>query len=294
MKILFVLNSGSGSNKTDWVSIIQDYFKGKEYCIDIFYLPRDCPPDAIKRKISEFQPERAIAVGGDGTVKLLATCLLDTDIILGVLPAGSANGMAKELKIPLDPKQAVDMVINGRIQQISLIKVNEHYCIHLSDIGFNAFMVKKFETGDSRGFWGYLKASWKAIWENPVMQLNINTDGKSIKRSAAMVVLANATSYGTGALINPEGKLNDGYFELIIVKKISVREIFKMKVSHLPFDKDKKEVLNISSLDINTSGKVHFQVDGEYLGEVSDIHAGIIPNALRMLGSHDPIKSLQK
>jgi diacylglycerol kinase (ATP) len=293
MKILFIINHESGGIKKDWPLIIGEYFKDSEHNIEQFHLPKDCSTKSIKEKILEFKPERVIAVGGDGTVKLVATCLLGSNLVLGILPAGSANGLAKELKIPEDANQAIDLVVAGEIQLIHMIRINDNYCIHLSDIGFNAFMVKKFEKDKGRGFWGYLKASWKAIRHNPVMQLEIKTDSGILNEAAEMVVLANATRYGTGALINPNGKLNDEFFEIIIVRKISFSEIFKMIVSHMPYDTKKTEVLQISSVKIHAKRSVHFQVDGEYLNKVCDIHAAIIPRALYVIGSIDPINALK-
>ncbi len=293
MKILFIINPGSGSVKRNWRLIIEDHFKGSEHLIELFHMPKNCTADTIRQKVNDFNPEKVVAVGGDGTVKLVATCLLHSDIILGILPAGSANGLAKELKIPEGPSQALDLVLGGEIERIHLLRINDHYCIHLSDIGFNAFMVRKFETGKKRGHLGYLKASWKAIWENPVMQLEIKTDTGMKDMSAAMVVLANATKYGTGAQINPNGKLNDDLFEIIIVRKISIAEIFKMIVSHLPYDTTKTEVIQTSSVNIHSKRSVHFQVDGEYLNKVSDIHAVIVPNALRIIKSGEGVEAIQ-
>jgi diacylglycerol kinase family enzyme len=155
----------------------------------------------------------------DGTVKLVAQCLQQTNIPLGILPAGSANGMAKELEIPENADKALEIVINGAIKKIHLIKINDQLCIHLSDIGFNAFIVKKFDTGKSRGMWGYIKASLKVLWNKPMMLVEIHTDKTFVKRNAAMVVVANATKYGTGALINPHGKLDDNVFEVVVIKK---------------------------------------------------------------------------
>jgi diacylglycerol kinase (ATP) len=292
MKILFIINPASGNDKRDWPSLITEHFKDGEYSVELYHLQKDCSPESIMQKINEYVPQRVVAVGGDGTVKLVATCLVHSTLALGILPAGSANGMAKELKIPDDPTQAMDLVKFGETELIHLINVNDHYCIHLSDIGFNAYMVKKFETGRRRGHLGYLKAAWKAIWSNPRMQLKVQTDAGVVMRSAAMVVIANATKYGTSALINPNGKLNDDLFEIVIVRKISFLEIFKMLISHMPFDTTKTEVIQTSSVAIHSKRRVHFQVDGEYLNKVSDIHADIIPNALHIIRSGDPIKTM--
>jgi diacylglycerol kinase family enzyme len=142
LKLLFIINPGSGDNEKDWPSIIQNYFKSSTHTIELFDLPNPCSPQKIKQKIEEYKPGRVVAVGGDGTVKLVAQCLQQTSIPLGILPGGSANGMANELEMPDNADKALDIVINGRTKKIHLIRINDQLCIHLSDIGFNAFIVK--------------------------------------------------------------------------------------------------------------------------------------------------------
>ena len=70
MKILFIINPGSGNTKNNWNSLLEEYFKGSIHRIELFYLPKNCSTESIKWKINEFEPERVIAVGGDGPVQL--------------------------------------------------------------------------------------------------------------------------------------------------------------------------------------------------------------------------------
>ncbi len=283
LKLLFIINPVSGKNKTDWSLLIREHFKELPHIIELFDLPADCNIDAIKKEIKKFQPDRVVAVGGDGTVKLVAESLLKSSIPLGILPAGSANGLTKELGIPQDPAAAIDACITGVPKKIHLVQVNDDICIHLSDIGFNAFVVKKFETGNGRGMWGYVKAAWKVLWQQPHMEVEMQIDGESVKRSVAMLVIANATRYGSGAMINPEGKLDDELFEVIAVKRVSAAEIFKMMVTHKPYDPEKTEVFQAGKLQVRSKRKVHFQVDGEYLGKINDIKASILLDALDVI-----------
>ncbi len=283
LKMLFIINPGSGNNPTDWPTLITDHFKGHSHILKIYQLDDKCTTDMIKATMEQFKPDRIIAVGGDGTVKLVAAMLVNTGIPLGILPAGSANGMAKELGIPTEAVAALDTAVGGSTVCIHLVKINDELCIHLADIGFNAFVIKKFETEASRGMWGYIKAAWKVLWEQPRMQVDIKVNGKLIKRSAAMVVIANATKYGSGALINPDGNLQDDVFEVIVVKKISLAELYKMMVTHLSYNPAKTEVYQTSSLTIASRVKAHFQVDGEYLGKVTHLDARILPAAINMI-----------
>lgn len=283
MKFLFIINPSAGTGKTNWEIAIRDYFAASPHQIHLFKLPYPCQPGQVKQAVEQYQPDRVIAVGGDGTLKLVVESTIDMKVPIGILPGGSANGMAKEIGIATDPQKALDIITSGTVKQIDLIRINDQVCIHLSDIGFNAFVVKTFETFEARGMWGYIKAAWKVLWRNRRMQVSISLDNEFIRRDAAMVVLANASKYGTGAVVNPEGELDDGLFEVVIMKRMALSEIIKMMITHKPYDPKKVELFHTTSLQIASKHKVHFQVDGEYLGKINNVEAGITPGALRII-----------
>jgi len=283
LKRFFIVNAGSGNNTTDWPAVITDYFKPLLHTIELYILSKNSSVKTIKEKIKVFSPHQVIAVGGDGTIKLAAECILGTKIALGILPAGSANGLAKELGISDKPTSALDVLVKGHLKKIHVTTINGELCIHLSDIGLNAYAMKKFESLPVRGMWGYLMASIKVLWQNPQMEVEMKIDNKSIKVNASMIVIANATSYGTGAVINPIGQLDDEVFEVIAIKKISPREIFKMVFTQEPYDSEKIEIFQTDALLIHSRKKVHFQIDGEYLGKVREVKAILIPDALEVI-----------
>lgn len=283
LKILFIVNPGSGSDDTDWKQLIETYFQNSSHQVSFFMLQRDTDCKEITDLVKQNEPDRLVTVGGDGTVKIGAQAVMHSQIPLGIIPAGSANGLSKELNIPADLTKALDVIVAGEQMQIHLTMVNDEICIHLSDIGFNAFVIKRFETGAHRGMWGYVKAAWKVLWQQPLMTLDLKIDDKPIRMQAAMIVIANATKYGTGAHINPDGKLDDDCFEIVVVRKVSFSEIFKMIVTHMPFDETKTKVFQVKSVEINSKRKAHFQVDGEYLGKVNTVKATLVPAALRVI-----------
>jgi YegS/Rv2252/BmrU family lipid kinase len=283
LKILFVINAASGNNSTDWTSEITKYFAATSYTIDFYHLTNNCNISTIKQQIKAFSPYCVVAVGGDGTIKLVAECLMKTKIFLGILPAGSANGLAKELGISDIPTKALNILTQGYSKKIHITAINEQLCIHLSDIGLNAYAMKEFENQPMRGWWGYLLAALKVLWQNPLMEITIKIDEKSVKMKAEMIVIANATKYGNGVVINPIGKLDDKFFEVIVIKKISFYEIFKMISSYSSYNKDKTEIFQTNALSMKSRRKVHFQIDGEYLGKVKEVNATIVPNALQVI-----------
>ena len=98
-----------------------------------------------------------------------------------------------------------------------------------------------------------------------------------------MIVIANATKYGTGAVINPDGKIDDGKFELVVVRKISLVEFFKMFISGKPFNPQKVEIFQTTHAEITIKKAIHFQIDGEYKGKRNEAQAVIIPSALNVI-----------
>src|SRR5215213_5917442 len=99
LKILFAVNpSSGGKSRINWESTIREYFRDLPHTIEIFMLSGENDPESLKNWIEQFKPDRVVAVGGDGTVQMVAKQLLGSGTPLGILPAGSANGMARELQ----------------------------------------------------------------------------------------------------------------------------------------------------------------------------------------------------
>lgn len=285
VKYLFVVNPGSGTNSADsWNDVISEFFKESGEAFEIYVLPDKIDTEQIKSHIKKFRPENVIAVGGDGTITLLANILAGTDTPLGILPGGSANGMAKELGIPLPPPEALKIIAEGIVKRFDLIKINNNgYCLHLSDIGLNAHLIKFFDEGKLRGKWGYGRVILKTLWHKHKMQVIVKTKDTEVRRNAFMVAMANATMYGTGAVINPEGKLDDGLFEVIIVRRLAFGALLKMLFKPGMFDPKKIEIIPCTSVEITTTKRMHFQVDGEYMGRVRFVKAVINPGAVKII-----------
>ncbi len=274
-----------GKEKNDWERDIRNYFRNSPHVMEFYLLTGKGDKTSVQHYIDTIKPDRVVAVGGDGTVKMLANILKETPVPLAILPAGSANGMAKELNIPLAVEQALEIAINGESRKIDVIRINEEeICIHLSDLGLNAMVVKYFEQSKKRGMWGYGKAVFRVLWEKQKMKVTLKMDNEpEIKRYAYMVVLANARKYGTGANINPEGDVTDGQFEVVVVRKINVLEVMKAIFTDKSFHPRRIEVFSTKNLRIRVHKKAYFQIDGEYLGKATEVSARILPGLLNVM-----------
>ncbi|MDB5241681.1 MAG: diacylglycerol kinase [Spirosoma sp.] len=285
MTFLFVINPVSGGKgKTDWTIGINNYFADLPHAVELLYLDGKTDTETLPRAIADLKPDRVVAVGGDGTLKIVAEQLLGTGVPLGVLPAGSANGMARELAIPGDIEGSLDVVVNGEPKPVDIISINDdEMCLHLSDIGLNAQVVKHYEQNNWRGMFGYLRSVLKTLRRRRQLRVEIDTGQECIQRVALMIVLANARMYGTGAVINPDGDLSDGRFEVVIFRRLTFWGLLKLFWHYRPFDPRNIEIFSATSVNIETQRRAYFQIDGEYRGRVNKLTARIRPGVITML-----------
>lgn len=284
-KILFVVNPiAGGKEKQDWETAIREFYKDSD-CISEFFIQTGKQDDvSVRHHIGTMQPDIVAAVGGDGTVKMVAEVIKNTPVKLGIIPAGSANGLAKELGIPTSINEAIEVIMMGRGKKMDAIEINgKELCFHLSDIGLNAFLVKQFQKSKRRGFWGYGRFLLQMLWNKRKFRVVIKTDEGTTKRYAYMVVLANAEKYGTGAVINPEGSVADGKFEVVIVRKLHLFEIFKAFTARKSFHPERIEVIRTGKMAMQVHRKAPFQIDGEYIGKVDFVEATIKPGIVTVM-----------
>ena len=284
-KILFVVNPiAGGKEKKDWETAIREFFKDSTYSIEFFIQTGQNDKPSIQHHIERIKPDKVVAIGGDGTVKIVAEIVKETTMVLGIIPAGSANGLAKELGIPVDVNEAIKILLDGRQGKLDAIKINEEdLCFHLSDVGLNALLVKYFEASNTRGMWGYARSLFKMLWNKRKMRVAIQTDDKLVKRKAYMVALANAEMYGTGAVINPHGDVADGKFEVVVVRKIHVIEVIKAVTARKNFNPKRIEVFQTKNVELTFQQKAPFQVDGEYRGRIASLKARILPGIVNVM-----------
>lgn len=287
-KILFVINPVAGGKvKHDWEVAIREFFKEVPGAIEFFLLTGSNDATSVKFYMEKIQPEVVVAIGGDGTVKMLATLLVGSNIKLGIIPAGSANGLATELNIPLHVQEAIEIILKGRCVPLDAICINKKdICLHLSDAGLNALLVKYFDQYKGRGMWGYARSLMKMFWQKKKFKVAIKTEENNYSRQAYMVVLANAEKYGTGAVINPEGSVADGKFEIVVVRKIHLVEIWKAIMARKNFDPKRIEIIKAKNVTLHFSRKSPFQIDGEYMGRIKSLQAEIIPAAVKVMLPH--------
>lgn len=280
--VLLVVNPISGSiDKAELAREVKKQVLAINASLSIFRTTGKDDKANLSKTIKELKPCRILAAGGDGTIKLAAEALKGHKIPLGILPAGSANGLAKNLFLPVTLSAQIRVALENNYIEMDIITIDDEYCLHMSDFGLNAELIKEYQESKIRGKFGYLLQSIPTLVNSDYpFQFKIEANGKTIEKEAILLGIANARSYGTGATVNPKGKMDDGVFELLIFKNFDVVEILKTLRNEVNPDPDFLETISTNSAHISCSSPVAFQVDGEFLGNKTDIKVGIIPNSL--------------
>ncbi|HZJ35579.1 MAG TPA: diacylglycerol kinase family protein [Gillisia sp.] len=276
-QILMVVNPISGGiDKSKLIEAVKAEMNIRNYSLEIYKTSDDNDQAAIEKMIFKFQPERILVAGGDGTIQLVAEVLKNHDIPIGILPAGSSNGLALNLNLPVNLNEQLKVALGDTFFKMDTLQINNRTCLHIADLGINAELIRNLQTSNIRGKLGYILHSIPTLMrcEYP-FEFEIEANGKQFIQKGVLLAIANARKFGTGANINPSGKLNDGYFELILFKTLNFVEIFKTLNDQIILDPEFAEIISTNNALINCKTPVSFQIDGEYVGEISKVVAAI-------------------
>lgn len=164
--------------------------------------------------------ELVIAWGGDGTVNEVASALVETGMRLAIIPAGSGNGLARDLRIPSAAAAALEQARAGRVRAIDAGQVDGRWFFSIAGIGFDARVAELFdsESGPRRGMRAYARLTARELVRYRARDYRI--DGRTVRR-AFLVTFANASQFGNGARIAPDAQLDDGLLDLVVVEERS-------------------------------------------------------------------------
>ena len=282
--ILLVVNPISGDVDKSELIDTTTFFAAKENCNLFTYVTSgDSDIMKIRALYQKHKPERIIIAGGDGTIKMVAEATESYDVIFGILPAGSSNGLAVVLDLIKTLEENLEIAFNNDYVELDTIVINDQKCLHLSDLGLNAELVKNYEKSNTRGKWGYfLQIVNTLVDSDDPFKAVITTDGKIIECEARMIVIANSQKYGTGIVINPEGVMYDGKFELVILKNLDLLIFAEIIMGNMPLNKEDIEIVSVNKATIKTTVPVSFQIDGEYCGKETELKISISPHKIKV------------
>ena len=236
----------------------------------------------LKNAVANLNVDGVIAVGGDGIVHLAIQILAKTSIPLLLIPAGTGNDFARVLQLNLkDPLENLRRMKKDPTD-IDLGLVDGRYFAEILSTGFDSMVNERANRIRFNGRWKYNLAM---LLELPIFEPReyiFEIDGHSFKTRAMLIAIANGCSYGGGMKVCPDARIDDGMFDIMILRPVSKYEFLKVfpkvyKGTHI--NHPKIEILQGKKVTI-TADAISY-ADGERIGELP-LNAKIEPRALKV------------
>ncbi len=234
-----------------------------------------------------------VAVGGDGTVnEILNGCPLG--LAIGMIPSGTANVLAKELRLPRSATGLAGVLADGREIPWDLMvdRVSGRKILLFASAGYDAHVVHVFHaarTGAIR-MWQYILWGLKSILDFEAPRIEVELDGRTIARDASWVLVSNVAAYGGPLVFTPDAQPDDGRLEVMVLRGGGRRDVVRMfwraivgwllgidlRLGGLSFHQARR-------VRLSSPGRVPVQVDGDPSGHLP-VDLELVPGGARVLG----------
>lgn len=286
-EIAFIVNPISGGkSKKDIPRLIDERLDATKFSPEIYFTEGRGHGAGIAKELLNKGITKLVAVGGDGTVNEVASTLVHTEGVLGIIPAGSGNGLARHLKIPMDPAKAIDILNKGYSIKMDTGYMNEIPFFCTSGLGFDAYVGKLFALNLKRGFNTYVKTSVYEFFHYKSHNYKLIFPDKVIELNAFLITIGNIAQYGNNAFICPYADVQDGLLDISVITPFP--KFFALDMGRRLFNRtiDKSrytKVFTTSELKIKRkeSGPVH--IDGEPFEMGEELLLRISPASLNVI-----------
>ena len=289
MKVRAILNPRAGvAAQRAREAVEQGRPSWRDYAV---YLTRE-PGHAteLAREAVAAGADVVLAVGGDGTVNEVARGLIGSAAALGIVPVGSGNGLARALRVPLQPGAALRALESGSRRRMDVGSLNGRHFLNLAGIGFDAVVGQAFHErgrkGGRRGIFGYVLLSLRELRAYRAPRLVVEAGTERLDLTAFVVTFANGPQYGSGAVINPGGKLDDGKLEVVVFESgplwrtmVAAPRLFLGGIERTPGYR--RLVGPVATVTAAAPAAVH--CDGDPVDAASRLEVHLLPRALEIL-----------
>jgi YegS/Rv2252/BmrU family lipid kinase len=228
-----------------------------------------------------------VAWGGDGTINEVGSAVAFGQTPLGIVPAGSGNGLASDLRVSRRPDRALVEAFGAVPRAIDAGELGGRLFFATAGVGFDAHIASCFDRDivGRRGFTTYLRISTRELLAYRPSTFRVCQDTGTCERRALLVTFANASQFGNGARIAPGARLDDGVLDLVVFEEVSrlrtlcaVPRLFTGRVTGLRG----WSIEQIERAAIESDRPMRFHVDGEPVDGGTRLEARVHPGALKV------------
>lgn len=286
-KIVFIINPISGGKSKIFIpALIDKYLNHNKFDANIVFSERVGHAFILAKEALAQNADVVTSVGGDGTINEVAAAMVFSGKIMGIVPCGSGNGLARTLKIPLNHIKAIEHINKLETVLIDSGVLNDKKFFNMAGLGFDAHISALFAKDKTRGLKGYVKSTFTQITKYKPENYQLEIDGKIIEQQAFMLSIANSSQYGNNVHISPTALVNDGLLDICLVKSfplysfpnLGLRMLLKtiQHSNYVTIIKAKK-----AKIIREKAGPVH--LDGEPLFMAKEIAVSINPLSLKLI-----------
>ena len=265
---------GRGAARKVWAGVLDACDLGGD--IEVCVTERAGQGTEIARAAAREGLERVVAVGGDGTVNEVANGLFGTDTALAVVPAGTGNDWVRTIGVPRDPVAALEVALNGRLAVTDVGEaVGHRYFVNVAGVGFDAEVARCI--GEAGGLLAKLGPTPRYI--SSVLKTFFGYRGGDVaatvdraeRRLDKMFLMAVAVGrfYGSGMMIAPDAKIDDGLFDLVWGCDVRMHElpvIMKRIFTGAHLSHPKIDCAQCREITLVSSAPLPFHLDGDVAG----------------------------
>jgi len=287
INILFIINPISGGRgKLRIPDFINQYLDKEKFNANFVFSEYVGHAGELADEAATKNFDVIVAAGGDGTINEVATEVLKHHKILGVLPLGSGNGLARFLKIPKNLRHAIGLINNFKTDSIDTAEFNNKCFFNLAGMGFDAHLSAVFSKDKKRGLSGYVKLGFKEVFNYKPQTYQLEIDGTTYTRKAFAISIANSSQYGNDVFIAPNASVKDGLLDVCIIKPFPIIKLPVLGYVMLRGTAESSEMIEIIKgkhikITREKAGAVH--VDGEPLQMGTSIEALVHPLSLQVI-----------
>lgn len=280
--LVFLINQRSGVDRKKAIAeSIERTLDMEKYSYEIQYTQYEKHGTALAKQAASQGVYGVIAVGGDGSVNDVVHGLKGSNTLLGIIPKGSGNGMARTLDIPLSVDKAIEIINRDQALEIDVCYANNDAFVSNAGVGFDALVIDKFRHNKRRGFFSYCKIITQTIFFYKDKEWDITIDGKRFRQKAFFINVANGKQLGYNFIIAPNADCTDGLLDVTIIKKFpkiigvmmavrmlnktlyQSRYVMSFKAKEVTIEAPHLHLLQTDGDPHKANGIVHFKIDGK-------------------------------
>ena len=298
MSIVAIINpiSGAGADRAAAarrIALVHEEARRRGLSVEIHLTERAGHARDLAAASAAAGVDLVIVWGGDGTLNEAGAALIGSFTTIGLVPAGSGNGLAAALGTPREPRDALAVAFDGDTRTIDAGLMGDHPFFNIAGIGFDARVARLFNARGAgrRGGWPYVVIGIREGCRYGGADYTVELDGDRRRVRALLVAFANGREYGMGARIAPLAELDDGLLDATIVEARPILTRFwhaRYLAMGSPHRAPSVSVRRVTHAVIETEGLMEFHVDGEPGAVANRIEVRILPAALRVRSQPRP------